>query len=187
MLLGLAALCYRSRLEAQPSTRYKIDASRSKVRLIVRVIGMGEVACEMNAIEGEINYDPVGLSGSTQVQIDTASLRMIDLPLTWLAQSREFLDTKRFPQATFVSSDLQFDGDAPLTITGALTIKGITRRKRFEVKRIQREQAAQGSKVRLLVEASRRLSRRHFDILGLPGLVDDLVQVDLVLSADAIS
>jgi len=39
----------------------------------------------------------------------------------------------------------------------------------------------------LSVEASRRLSRSHFDIRGLPGLVDDLVQVELLLSAQAVS
>jgi len=184
---GLVGLGYGCRLAAQQLLRYKIDTSRSRLRLITRAIGVGDVVCEMNAIYGEVHYDPVGLSGSSQVQIDTSSLRVIDFPLTWLARSREFLDTSRFPIASFVSSDLQFDGGVPTTITGALTIKGITRRKRFEVKKIELDQTTSETKARLSVEASRRLSRSHFDIRGLPGLVDDLVQVELLLSAQAVS
>jgi polyisoprenoid-binding protein YceI len=137
----------------------------------------------VSAIIGTLMLD----AAMSQVQIDTSSLRVIDFPLTWLARSREFLDTSRFPIASFVSSDLQFDGGVPTTITGALTIKGITRRKRFEVKKIELEQTTSETKARLSVEASRRLSRSHFDIRGLPGLVDDLVQVELLLSAQAVS
>lgn len=185
-IVGLVGFGYGCRLAAQHLTRYKIDTSRSKLRLITRVIGVGDVVCEMSAIHGEVQYDPVGLSGSSRVQIDTSSLRVIDFPLTWLARSREFLDTSRFPIASFISSDLQFDGGVPSKITGALTIKGITRRKRFEVKKIELDQTANETKARLSVEASRRLSRSYLDIRGLPGLVDDLVQVELLLSAQAV-
>ena len=39
----------------------------------------------------------------------------------------EIFDTARFPTATFRSTQVTFAGDRPATITGELTIKGITR------------------------------------------------------------
>lgn len=182
-LLSILALYPCHALAAQKPARYKIDSTRSTVRLRVQVVGVGDVICEFSGIKGEIDYDPIGLSGSSQVQIETSTLKMLHYPFSWLAQSREFLDTNRFPLASFVSSELQFEGALPAAIVGALTIKGVTRRERFEVIGIERELTTDAKRVQLRVEATRQLSRRQFDISGLRGIVNDLVKVELLLFA----
>lgn len=181
-LFSILALYPCHALAAQKPARYKIDSTRSTVRLRVQVVGVGDVICEFRGIKGEIDYDPIGLSGSSQVQIETSTLKMLNYPFSWLAQSREFLDTNRFPLASFVSSELQFEGVLPAAIVGALTIKGVTRRERFEVIGIE-QLTADAKQVQLRVEATRQLSRRQFDISGLSGIVNDLVKVELLLFA----
>ena len=182
-LIALAALGCSGRLAAESSTRFKIDSAASKVRLLVQVVGIGQVVCEFDAIRGDIDFDPIGLAGLSQVQIDTSSLKMLDYPFTWLAQSREFLDTSKHPRASFASSDLHFEGRSPVAITGDLTIKGVTRKERFAVTKLEQSKPTIAKRAGLKVEAYQQLSRSQFDILGLTGLVRDLVKVELSLSA----
>src|SRR3546814_3657598 len=42
-------------------------------------------------------------------------------------QGADFLDTAKFPTATFKSTKVIFEGDKPVSIEGNLTIKGITK------------------------------------------------------------
>ena len=42
-------------------------------------------------------------------------------------QGEDFLDTAKFPSATFKSTKVVFEGDKPATIEGNLTIKGVTK------------------------------------------------------------
>ena len=64
-----------------------------------------------------------------------------------------------------------------------MTIKGVTRRERFEIIGIERELTIDAKRVQLRVEATRQPSRRQFDISGLRGIVNDLVKVELLLFA----
>jgi polyisoprenoid-binding protein YceI len=42
-------------------------------------------------------------------------------------QGTDFLDTAQFPTATFKSTSVKFDGDRPVSISGDLTLKGVTK------------------------------------------------------------
>ena len=42
-------------------------------------------------------------------------------------QGEDFLDTAKYPTATFKSTKVVFEGDKPVAVEGNLTLKGVTR------------------------------------------------------------
>ncbi|NDH35355.1 MAG: YceI family protein [Betaproteobacteria bacterium] len=185
-LLFSVCTAKHSALYANAAMRYRVDPLQSRARFVVRVPAVGEVICEFAAITGEIDLDFDGLEGAAHIQIDTQSLRMLQYPFAWLARSREFLDTARFPMASFVTRDIQFLDGKAVTATGLLTIKQLPRRERFDIQKLEHHPASALEPAKLIVEVVRQVSRRQFEINGLPGVIDDMVRVELRLTALAI-
>jgi polyisoprenoid-binding protein YceI len=79
-----------------------------------------------NKTSGTIVLDRAAKTASVDVVIDTTSVDS-GSPLTEDIKAPDFLDTARFPTATFKSTHVTFDGDRPVSIDGNLTLKGVTR------------------------------------------------------------
>ena len=73
--------------------------------------------------------DPVELLRSDQVDvvIDTKSVDTGYDTFNEHIQGEDFLDTAKYPTATFKSTKVVFKGDKPVSINGDLTIKGVTK------------------------------------------------------------
>jgi polyisoprenoid-binding protein YceI len=61
------------------------------------------------------------------VHIPIASLQLGDADWNRRILDRTFFDVKKYPEATFVSTQVHADGDGEGTVTGALTMHGVTR------------------------------------------------------------
>ncbi len=79
-----------------------------------------------NKTSGKIVLDKAAKSGSVDVLIDTTSVDTGSTQFNEHIQGADFLDTAKFPTATFKSTAVTFDGDKPATIAGNLTLKGVT-------------------------------------------------------------
>jgi polyisoprenoid-binding protein YceI len=90
--------------------------------------GLGfEVPYAVAAFSGEVTDFDVSLTdGTLKGAARIASLRLKEENLTAHLLSPEFFDTERFPELTFVSSEIRSDG-GDVEIDGELTLKGITR------------------------------------------------------------
>lgn len=80
-----------------------------------------------NKTSGKIVLDKAAKTGSVDVVIDTLSVDTGSPQFNEHIQEPDFLDTARYPTATFKSTKVTFDGDKPAAIDGNLTLKGITR------------------------------------------------------------
>ena len=88
--------------------------------------GFSVQTSRFNRTSGTIVLDRAAKSGSVDVVIDTTSVDAGSV-LSEHIQGQDFLDTARFPTATFKSTSVTFDGDKPVSIDGNLTLKGVTR------------------------------------------------------------
>jgi polyisoprenoid-binding protein YceI len=90
--------------------------------------GLGfEVPYAVAAFSGEVTDFDVSLTdGTLRGAARIASLRLKEENLTAHLLSPEFFDAERFPDLTFVSSEIRRDGD-DVEIDGEVTLKGITR------------------------------------------------------------
>ena len=79
-----------------------------------------------NKTSGKVVLDKSARTGSVDVVIDTTSVDSGYSVFNEHLQGADFLDTAKFPTATFKSTSVTFDGDKPATITGNLTLKGVT-------------------------------------------------------------
>lgn len=70
--------------------------------------------------------DAAARTGSADVTIDATSVNTGSALLNEHIQAADFFDTAHHPAITFKSTRVILDGDAP-SMTGALTIKGVTR------------------------------------------------------------
>jgi polyisoprenoid-binding protein YceI len=76
---------------------------------------------------GKITLDKAASTGTVDVTIDAASVEFGDDKLNAHVSSGEILDAAKFPTATYKGTLGGFKDGAPTTVTGDLTLHGVTK------------------------------------------------------------
>jgi polyisoprenoid-binding protein YceI len=102
---------------------YTIDPNHTSFGFVVKHMMISNVPGEFDKFDGTITYSPADLANSkADVTIDVSSINTrIDKRDAHL-KSPDFFDAAKFPTITFVSTKF-----TPTTITGNLTMKGVTK------------------------------------------------------------
>ena len=124
-LLTLAAAISTPALAA-PET-YIIDGAHTYPRFSYSHFGFSMQMSRFDKTSGNIVIDPVAKTGAVNVTIDTTSVDTGYSLFNEHIQGADFLDTAKYPTATFISNKVNFDGDKVVSVDGALTLKGITK------------------------------------------------------------
>ena len=109
------------------------------------------------------------------IEIDTDSIFSDQEKLTGHLKSPDFLDVAKFPKATFVSTEIKPGGDkgATHTITGTLTLHGVTKAVTFPITFTESAQEISAT-------SEFAINRKDFGLVY-PGAPDDLIRDDVVL------
>jgi len=136
----LAALLVITGLLAAPNLAraedYVIDSKNAHAFIEFKIphLGFGWVLGRFNSFEGTFSYDEKNPAASkTRVEIDTASIDSNNAKRDKHLRSNDFLDVDKYPTATFVSTSFKPTGDNTATMTGELTLHGVTRPVTIEV------------------------------------------------------
>lgn len=109
---------------------FVIDTKKSHAFIEFKVshLGFSWILGRFNKFEGtfELDVDDPEKS-SVSVKIDTASLDTNHAERDKHLRSDDFLDVKKFPEATFKSTSIERTGDETAIIRGDLTLHGVTR------------------------------------------------------------
>jgi polyisoprenoid-binding protein YceI len=124
-LLTIAASISTAAIAA-PET-YVIDSNHSMPRFSYSHFGYSTQLSRFDNASGKITIDRAAKTGSVEVTIDTTSVNTGFSLFNEHIQAEDFLNTAKFPKATFISSKMNFDGDKPSTIDGTLTLKGVSK------------------------------------------------------------
>ena len=102
---------------------YTIDPAHTSFGFTVKHMMISNVPGEFDKFDGQIIYSPADLANSkANVTIDVSSINTrIDKRDAHL-KSPDFFDAAKFPTITFVSTKF-----TPMSITGNLTMKGVTK------------------------------------------------------------
>ncbi len=119
------------------AAEYKVDLSHSAINFKTKHLGLSWLTGRFNKFEGSMSYDPAAgpEAQSISIEIDTASL-----DTNWADRDKhlrgpDFFNTEKFPKASFKSTG--YDGDAAGgTLTGDLTLLGVTKSISFEIKKL---------------------------------------------------
>lgn len=115
-------------------------------------------------------------TGSVNLTIDTSSLYSDSEKLTGHLKSPDFFDVQKYPKATFTSTSIAAAEGGKYKVTGDLTLHGVTKQVSFPA-----TVAVSGDSVKAQSEFS--LNRKDFGIVY-PGMPDDLIRDDVVLTLD---
>lgn len=111
---------------ADPET-YVIDGKHTFPRFEYSHFGFTNQIHRFDRTGGRIVIDRAARTGSVDVTIDVTSVDTGNAQLNEHLQGEDFFDAKRFPNITFRSRTVKFEGDRVAEVDGNLTVKGITR------------------------------------------------------------
>jgi len=167
---------------AAPIT-YELDSSHSFAAFSYGHLGLTTQQQRFNGTQGTIVLDTDAKTGSVEVTVDTTTITTGHDGFDKQIQGPEFLDTEAHPTATFKSSKIVFEGDAPVAVEGDLTIKGVTKPVTLAVTSFNAKEHPMVKKPVIGVNAEAVIKRSEFNAAKFVPAVDDEVTLRLVVEA----
>lgn len=154
--------------------KYAITQQNSKIEFIGSKV-TGSHNGSFQKFSGQIDYAGAPEKSRVSVTIDTTSITVDDPKLTEHLKTADFFDVAKYPQATFVSTEIKPGGEkgASHTITGNLTLHGVTKAVTFPATINVTPDVAN-------VDANFSINRKDFGI-SYAGAPDNLIRDDVVL------
>jgi len=126
LVAALAALATTLPAAAALET-YTIDPRHTFPSFEVMHFGVSLQRGRFNKTAGTVKVDTEARQGSVEVTIDATS---VDTGLDKLEEhvrAEDFLNASQFPTITFKGSQMAFDGDNLKSVTGELTLRGVSK------------------------------------------------------------
>ena len=167
---------------AAPET-YVLDANHSYPRFSYRHFGYSTQMSRFDKTSGRIVFDREAKSGAVDILIDTRSVDTGSALFNEHIQGEDFLDTAKYPTATFKSTRVEFDGDKPARIEGNLTLKGVTRPVTLTVTSFQAMFHPMAKRDAVGANAFAVVKRSDFNAGKYAPYVGDEVRIDIAVEA----
>lgn len=107
---------------------YRLDPAHSKITWSINHFGYSTYVGQFSKVEGTVSIDPKKAADARlDVTIDAGSVGTLNPALDTHLKSADFLDTAKFPTATFKATTIKLTGKGAADITGDLTLHGVTR------------------------------------------------------------
>jgi polyisoprenoid-binding protein YceI len=132
LALFTAFAAFAAAAHAAPST-YNIDNSHTYPHFTYSHLGYSIQTHKFDKTSGKVVMDFDAKTGSVDVTIDATSVNTGFALFNEHLQGPDYFDTAKYPTFTFKSSSMNFKGNKPVSLTGDLTIKGVTRPVTLEV------------------------------------------------------
>ncbi len=160
---------------------YAVDPNHTQVTWQVNHMGFSMLEGQFGASGGSIMIDPAK-PNATKVEVDFAidQLSVTSAPFTGHLKSKDFFDVATHPTAKFVSTKVVATGDKA-TITGDLTIKGITKPVVLQATFVGAGANPMNKKVNFGFRATSSIKRSDFELGAAVPVVSD--RVDLTINA----
>ena len=167
---------------AAPET-YVVDGSHTFPRFSYSHLGFSTQLSRFNKTTGKVVFDKAAKTGSVDIEIDAKSVDTGSTLFNEHIQGEDFLDTAKFPTATFKSTKVLFKGDKPAKIQGELTIKGVTKSVILTVTSFQAMPHPMQKKDAIGANATTTIKRSEFNAGKYAPHVGDEVRIDLAIEA----
>jgi polyisoprenoid-binding protein YceI len=110
------------------STTYNVDPDHTHPSFEVDHFGgLSTWRGTFKKSSGTVTLDPEARTGTVDVVIDTATIDFAHDKLNEHASSPEMLDVAKFPTAEYKGRFVEFANGVPRTVTGSLTLHGVTK------------------------------------------------------------
>lgn len=161
---------------------YVIDNSQTVANFSISMLGVSNKPHKFEKTSGKVVLDSVTKTGSAEVNIDARSVNTGIALLDSQMQSADFFDSANFPMITFKSSNLMLGGDQ-MSLTGDLTIKGVTKSVTLAVTRFKCTSYSAFQGDTCFANASVTIKRSEFNMGKYQFLASNDVALNLVIGA----
>lgn len=143
---------------------WQLDLYHTQVEFSAKHLGMMTVRGLFTDLNAKAHIEPDHPESSwVELTIDASSVRTHNATRDNDLRSPNFLDTEKFPTITFKSTKVEPISDERFTLTGDLTIKGITRPVSLEVMKYG-EFNDERMGHRIAYSATGRINRKDFGL-----------------------
>ena len=167
---------------AAPKT-FEIDGSHTFPRFSYSHFGYSTQVSRFDSTTGSVVFDADAKTGSVDISIDMKSVNTGFADFNGHIQGEDFLDTSKFPKATFKSTKVNFQDGKPASIEGQLTIKGITKAVTLTVTSFQAMAHPMLKKDAIGANAFTVIKRSEFNAGKYAPYVGDEVRIEIALEA----
>jgi polyisoprenoid-binding protein YceI len=172
----VAVLCSGIWIAANAADTYTIDANHTHATFTFQHLGLSAFDGKIPAQGGTIALDRAQKSGSIDVLFNLEGIATAVPKLDDHLNSADFFEVDKHPTATFKSSKITFEGNAPATVAGNLTIKNITKPVTLKVTSFECVDKHPMAKVPACgANATATIKRSDFDLgFALPAVRDEI-------------
>lgn len=159
---------------SQSGQRFEINPTTSKIEFVGSQV-TGSHNGSFQKFAGQIDFTGKPETSRVSVNIEMSSVNADDPKLTAHLKSSDFFDAAKFPQATFVSTEIKAGGEkgATHTVTGNLQLHGVTKSITFPASIVIDPDGVS-------VDSTFAINRRDFGI-NYAGAADNLIRDEVVL------
>lgn len=147
------------------TTQWTLDPAHSDVLFSIKHLGISTVRGKFTGLSGTASFDPADHS-TLQVHVDitSASFNTGNDDRDAHVKGADFLDAEKFPTITFDATKVNETGDGEGTLTGNLTIRGVTKEVVLHVEGPSGEITDPYGNVKIGASATATINRKDFGI-----------------------
>ena len=181
LALALAAAVSGPALAA-PET-FSVEPTHTFPRVSYSHLGYSIQLSRFDKTSGKVIFDKAAKTGSVDIVISTKSVSTGSDVFNEHIQGEDYLDTGKFPTATFKSTTVVFEGDKPAKIEGNLTLKGVTKPVTLTVTSFHTMPHPMLKKDAIGANAFTTVKRTDFNMGKNAPYVGDEVRIDIAIEA----
>jgi polyisoprenoid-binding protein YceI len=159
---------------------YDIDSSLARVEYSVTKVGFLEQRGRFGEVHGSLGVDTRAKTIDIELTIDTRSIDVGGNVMNAFVRAESLLDTARYPEIHFRSTHIDWKGESPTRVEGALTMHGVTKPVALELESFRCEGEG-GATCR--ATATGTLLRSQFGVGAFAPVVSDEVTLHFELVA----
>jgi polyisoprenoid-binding protein YceI len=168
---------------AQAAETYITDPEHTFVSFSYKHLAYSIQTSRFDKVNGTITVNDAMDGGTIDIAIETDSVSTGSDTFNKLLKSEDYFSSEKFPIANFTSDKLTFNNQAITSISGLLSIKGITKPINIEVSNFACSRNFITLKYMCGANASAKLSRSEFDLGKYVPFVGDEISLDIVIEA----
>jgi polyisoprenoid-binding protein YceI len=178
----LFALAHCAALSAAPDT-YLVDPQLSSTEFAVTHLGISRQRGHFGRMEGTIVIDAENHAGAIDFVVDATTVDTgWGVRDAWL-RGEDMFDVAHFPVMRFHSTQLVFNQDRLIGITGLLTLRSVTRPVILKIERIQCGSDPDGGREGCGAGAVSTIKRSDFGLTYAMGLIGDDIDLSFQVTA----
>ena len=147
-------------------TTWKLDPAHSVAEFKVKHMMISNVKGSFSGLSGSLQLDESDYTHSKiEASVPVASLSTGDAQRDGHVKSADFLDAEKYPAITFKSTNIDSEGGADYSVTGELTLHGVTKSVTFAVEGVSEPTKDPWGNHRIGLSATTKIKRKDFGLI----------------------